>query len=46
VRYAATVKLRRNVPLPNDKQWQRWTENPALIQVTEYPGAVIEGVAK
>jgi hypothetical protein len=44
VRYAAAVQIRRNVPLPNDRQWQRWTFNAPLIQVTGYPGPQREGV--
>jgi hypothetical protein len=32
------------VPLPNDRQWQRWTFNAPLIQVTGYPGPQREGV--
>jgi type IV secretory pathway component VirB8 len=46
VRYDATVTFVSNVPLPESKQWQRWTFNAPLIQVTAYPGAQREGVAR
>lgn len=45
-RYAATVAIKRNVELPQNRIWQRWTINPAQIQVTEYPGAQREGISK
>jgi hypothetical protein len=46
VRYAVTVRIVRNVPLPKDRLWQRWTFNAPLIQVVEYPGAQREGVTR
>jgi hypothetical protein len=46
VRYAATVAIRRNVELPQDRIWQRWTFNAPQIQVVEYAGAQREGVSK
>ena len=46
VRYAVTVRIVRNVPLPKDRVWQRWTFNAPLIQVVEYPGAQREGVTR
>ncbi len=46
VRYAVTVRIKRNVPLPEDRAWQRWTFNAPLIQVIEYPGAAREGIAQ
>jgi type IV secretory pathway component VirB8 len=46
VRYAVTVRIARNVPLPKDRMWQRWTFNAPLIQVVEYPGAQREGVTR
>lgn len=46
VRYAVTVRILRNVPLPKDRMWQRWTFNAPLIQVVEYPGAQREGVSR
>jgi hypothetical protein len=46
VRYAATVGIKRNVELPQDRVWQRWTFNAPQIQVIEYPGAQREGVSK
>ena len=46
VRYAATVAIKRNVELPQDRIWQRWTFNAPQIQVIEYAGAQREGVSK
>ena len=46
VRYAATVRILRNVKVPTDRLWQRWTFNAPQIQVIEYPGAQKEGVSK
>ena len=46
VRYAATVAIRRNVELPQDRIWQRWTFNAPQIQVIEYAGAQREGVSR
>lgn len=46
VRYAVTVRIERNVPMPTDRLWQRWTFNAPQIQVIEYPGAQREGVSK
>lgn len=46
VRYAVTVGIKRNVPIPEDRIWQRWTFNAPQIQVIEYPGAQREGVSK
>ena len=46
LRYAVTVRIVRNVPLPKDRIWQRWTFNAPLIQVVEYPGAQREGVTR
>jgi hypothetical protein len=46
VRYAVTVRIERNVPMPKDRIWQRWTFNAPQIQVVEYPGAQREGVSK
>ena len=46
VRFAVTVRIVRNVPLPKDRIWQRWTFNAPLIQVVEYPGAQREGVTR
>ena len=46
VRYAATVGIKRNVELPQERLWQRWTFNAPQIQVTEYPGAQREGISK
>jgi type IV secretion system protein VirB8 len=45
-RYAATVAIKRNIELPQDRVWQRWTINAPQIQVVEYPGAQREGVTK
>ena len=46
VRYAATVAIKRNVELPQDRIWQRWTFNAPQIQVIEYAGAQREGVSR
>lgn len=46
VRYAVTVGIVRNVPLPKDRVWQRWTFNARLIQVVEYPSPQREGVTR
>lgn len=46
VRYAATVAIKRNVELPQERIWQRWTINAPQIQVIEYAGAQREGVSK
>jgi type IV secretory pathway component VirB8 len=46
VRFSATVRVQVNVPLPQDRMWQRWTFNAPQIQVTEYPGPRREGVAQ
>jgi type IV secretory pathway component VirB8 len=46
VRYAVTARIARNVPLPKDRIWQRWTFNAPLVQVIEYPGAQREGVTR
>jgi type IV secretory pathway component VirB8 len=46
VRFAVTVRIVRNVPLPKDRIWQRWTFNAPLVQVVEYPGAQREGVTR
>lgn len=46
VRYAATVRIVRNVPMPKDRIWQRWTFNAPQVQVIEYPGAQREGVSR
>ena len=46
VRYAVTVRGLLNVPMPADRQWQRWTFNAPQIQVIDYPGAQREGVAQ
>ena len=43
--YWAAVKIRRNVPIPTDRIWQRWTFNAAQIQVTDY-AAEREGVTR
>lgn len=46
VRYAVTVRIVRDVPLPADRAAWRWTFNAPMIQVVEYPGAQREGVAR
>jgi hypothetical protein len=46
VRYAVTVAIKRNVEIPQDRVWQRWTFNAPQIQVIEYPGAQREGVSR
>lgn len=46
VRYAVTVRILRNVPLPADRIAWRWTFNAPLIQVIDYPGAQREGIAR
>lgn len=46
VRYAVTVRIARDVPLPADRMAWRWTFNAPMIQVVEYPGAQREGVAR
>ena len=46
VRYAVTVRILRDVPLPADRMAWRWTFNAPMIQVVEYPGAQREGVAR
>ena len=46
VRYAATVAIKRNVEIPQDRVWQRWTFNAPQIQVIEYAGAQREGVTR
>jgi hypothetical protein len=46
VRYAVTTRILRNVPIPKDRLWQRWTFNAPQIQVIEYPGAQREGVSR
>ncbi len=45
-RYAVTVRIKRNVPLPSDRLWERWTINAPLIQVVEYPTPQKEGVSR
>ncbi|WP_426960342.1 VirB8/TrbF family protein [Muricoccus radiodurans] len=42
--YAATVRVLRNVPIPQDRIWQRWTFNAPQIQVIDYTGPQREGV--
>ena len=44
--YAVTVRIRRNVPIPTDRMWQRWTFNAPQIQVVEYLGPMREGVTR
>jgi type IV secretory pathway component VirB8 len=46
VRYATTVGISRNEPIPQDRIWQRWTFNAPQIQVTEYLGARRQGITK
>jgi type IV secretory pathway component VirB8 len=46
VRYAVTVRILRDVPLPADRIGWRFTHNAPMIQVVEYPGAQREGVAR
>ena len=46
VRYAVTVRILRNVPLPADRAAWRWTFNAPLVQVIDYPGATRDGVAR
>lgn len=46
VRYATTVGLKRNEPIPQDRIWQRWTFNAPQIQVVEYTGARRQGISK
>jgi type IV secretory pathway component VirB8 len=43
-RWVAVVGVKRDVPIPQDRIWQRWTFNAPQIQVTEYPGASRQGV--
>ncbi len=44
--YAATVRIRRNVPIPQDRVWQRWTFNAPQIQVVDYTGPQRDGVTQ
>jgi hypothetical protein len=44
--YAVTIRIKRNVPLPQDRLWERWTFNAPLIQVVEYLGPQREGLSK
>ncbi len=46
VRYAATVRIERDVPMPVDRMGWRWTYNAPLIQVVDYPGAQRESIAR
>lgn len=46
VRYAVTVRILRNVPLPPGREAWRWTFNAPLVQVVEYPGATRDGIAR
>lgn len=46
VRYATTVTIKRNEPIPQDRIWQRWTFNAPQIQVIEYSGARRQGITK
>lgn len=44
--YAVTVRIKRNVPIPTDRLWQRWWFNAPQIQVVEYPGPQRDGVTR
>ncbi|MBB5696053.1 VirB8/TrbF family protein [Muricoccus pecuniae] len=44
--YASTVRIRRNVPIPQDRIWQRWTFNAPQIQVVDYAGPQRDGVTQ
>lgn len=45
-RYAVTVTIRRNVALPPDRIWQRWTFNAPQVQVIGYTTPQREGITR
>lgn len=44
--WRSTVHIRRNVPIPTDRLWQRWTFNAPQIQVDDYAGPERQGVTR
>lgn len=43
-RYAVTVRIKRNIPLPASRLWERFTFNAPLIQVVDYPTPQKDGI--